>query len=371
MYPYWILAFIFIFLCVIDIYATGKNSKIIKTYIFFIAVTMLIVFAGIRGDGTGKDDLMYRDSFVQIVQNHHVLSLAQTIPIYKYEPLTTMLMYYIAYLTSNPSVFFLIYAFLTVSINAYTYKKFSNHYLTALAIYSSYIFIMKDLNQIRFGLSSSLFVLFLCLLHNNKIKSSIAIILSITAHLTAMAGLIMVPLRKVSQSKKLPYLIILISLPLGLIGGKHLFSSIFSYLPGAVNGYLNNSPDDASELSGGILSLINIKNFIFLVLFLYVWENDKDNNNNSLFYFLTLCFTIGISIRIVFSDFSVIGGRVSLLFLQVEPLLLAMTLSKIRIKKIYSLIFILFICTYYYYHDTIQRSDYIFGYSISEDAKII
>ncbi len=67
-----------------------------------------------------------------------------------------------AWLTSlfshNASVFLFVFCAIAVSINTYFFKKMSPYPVLALALYSAHIFINKDINQIRFGLSSALFL---------------------------------------------------------------------------------------------------------------------------------------------------------------------------------------------------------------------
>lgn len=241
---YWYLWFYFVMLSILTCVSLGRDEiytgkgKVLSNYFYLLSVVILIAFAGLRGIHTGVDDWMYRGSFTELTQKINTISLHNIIEQFKYEPLTTFLMYVVSLFTNNPDIFMLCYAALSVFINAYTYKKFSPLFLISIAIYSSHLFINKEMNQIRFGLSSALFVLSVCFYSQGKYKYTLFFqVLAILAHQTAIAGCIIFLLKFIPIKRYLPFILVLISIPLGVIGGKILFGTYFAYLPQNVSNY--------------------------------------------------------------------------------------------------------------------------------------
>lgn len=119
-----------------------------------------------------------------------LFTLGNIIGYFRYEPLTTLIMYLTSCVTRNPGVFLFIYASISIAINAITYKKSSPLIFVSLAVYACHLYINKDMNQIRFGLASALYVLSLLYQSERKyIQCGLLFILACLAHETAYAGI--------------------------------------------------------------------------------------------------------------------------------------------------------------------------------------
>lgn len=376
MLPYWYLSFFFIVMIFFDVYlrndevAHVKYNKQILLYLYILSVIVLIFFGGIRGAGTGVDDSMYRITFSEIEQKSVMLSIGDIINQYKYEPITTIVMMAVSIFTKNADIFIFAYLLISVFINSYTYKKYSPLFLISLAVYSSHLYLNKDLNQIRFGLSSALFVLSMCYLHENKYtKSIIFIVMAALSHQTALAGVVMYLVRPFVKWKYMPFLIVLICIPLGFLGGKNIFGWAFGYLPQIVSNYQGTEFDTEIPL----VSVANIKNvfFVFIFCFFLLDKNGKLSTEQiGLSYILILVYAIGAGVRMVFHDFSIIGGRVGNLFLHVEPLLISLLCFRLIKYRFLMVIFIVSIIMYYFYYNTIANPQSLMGYKVSDTFNI-
>lgn len=156
----------------------------------------------------------------------------------------------------------------------------------------------------------------------------------------------------------------LAAIPIGIIGGKSLILdhvSLFSNLAGRVNSYEGTEFDTVIP----VFSLGNIKNIVFICLYVYfVFDGKKVSNENRIAYGLIVFYAIGASVRVTFSDFSIIGGRVGNLFLQVEPIVLSLIIYKIK-NKYLGMLFLFGVVTYYLLYNTVLSVQSITGYDIS------
>ncbi|HDS1151430.1 TPA: EpsG family protein [Pluralibacter gergoviae] len=376
MLPYWGICFYFIIMLFVDLYSANKNTsgnqynKVIVSYLFFCSCAVLVIFGGIRINGTGVDDWMYRESFNEISNKTITLSITSIIEQYKYEPVTTFFMDVVAQFTKNADIFMFVYLMISVSINSYAYKKYTPLILVSLAIYSSHLYLNKDLNQIRFGLSSALFVLSLCFYSESKYyKVVIFMVLACLTHQTALAGIIVLFLNPLLKWRFLPIILVLCSIPLGVIGGKVLFGGFFGYLPQVVSSYQGTDFDTDIP----IFSIANFKNIIFIFIFCYYLSDEKYCSSGQAQKFsrlMIIIYAIGASVRIVFHDFSIIGGRVGNLFLHVEPLLISLLASKFLKHRFIVLSALIAILIYYYYYNTYLNPQSLLGYGVSNTFKI-
>lgn len=365
---YWTMSYFLLFFSFAELMLKkGKISKnVITIYIFLVATLMLIVVSGIRGPGTGIDDSQYVSFFNNSANQFSLFGFDITSKIYRYEPLFSFIAYMVSFFSHNGYVFLFFISLISISANATVFYKYSPLILCSLCLYSAHLYINKDLNQIRFGLCSAFGVLFLFALVNKKwIYCVLWFFLSVNSHATGYALILLIPFIFIKDRKIIPLCILLLSIPIGFIGGKKLiFSSLHlaSSLGDRIAGYEGTVFDTVTP----VLSLGNIKNIVFVIFFIFVyWRGGKIQATDKIPYWLLLIYSIGGAIRIMFSDFSILGGRVGNLFLQVEPLLLSFLILKI--KKKYIAMFILFaMVTYYLIYNTVTTAQSISGYSISD-----
>ncbi len=363
MYPFYYMAFVMVNFAIIDIYLGGSDKKSINKwveyYIFIGLCILLIYFAGSRGIGTGYDDLQYRYAFSDIATKSTSIDLNKIVSLFRYEPITTLIMYVVSIFTKDAGVFLLVYAAITITINAISYKKVSPLIILSLAVYSSHLYINKDLNQIRFGLASALFVLSVIYYSERKYFISIIIfILAFLSHQTAFAG-VLVLFSGVIRKRYTPLYIVLVSFVFGVIGSKVLLGGAINLIPQSALSYEGTVYDTVLP----VFSISNIKNLIFVYLYCtYLIKDDAREQKDNIKYVLIFCFAVGAGVRIFFSDFSIIGGRVGNLFLQVEPILIAMLCYSFVKNKIISVAISIFVILFYIYYNTILNPQSVHGY---------
>ena len=153
------------------------------------------------------------------------------------------------------------------------------------------------------------------------------------------------------------------AIPLGLVGGKKLFLDSLGIVPvigDRAMGYSGTVFDAASPVFG----LANLKNIAFIAFFTVVYFRQPIKEEDRIAYILFIAYSAGAAVRIVFSDFSILGGRVGNLFLHCEPLLLAFLMMRIRnVLLNFGLLFAM--TSYYLAYNTILSVQSINGYSIA------
>ncbi|WP_241647865.1 EpsG family protein [Rosenbergiella metrosideri] len=336
-------------------------------FLFVSSVVAIIIFAGARGVGTGYDDLQYRYAFNEIAEKSVTLGLSQILSLFRYEPITTLLMYITSLFSKSADVLLMTYATISIMITSLTYKKVSPYILISLCIFSAHLLINKDMNQIRFGIASALYVYSLTFLSEKKIKLFIVIyLLSVLSHQTATAGLLVV-FSQIYKRKYLPFYIVVLSVLLGLIGSKFFLGKFENFIPQTALAYEGSEYD--TELP--IFSISNFKNIVFVYIYCkYLINNDSLKIKWEIRYILVFAFSIGAGIRIFFNDFSIIGGRVGNLFLQIEPILISMLIFEFKKYKVLMLTLCLMIVIYYLLYNTIINPQSIHGYVLDNTFNI-
>lgn len=361
-----ILSFTILRLLLVNQYDKPKWTYL-DTYVYCTLVLFLIVLGGIRGPGTGIDDTQYLEFFRGFNKTTDVFGLFKAMSIYRYEPVTYIIALASGVFSNSAFVFLLIYCACSVLFNAIIYKKYSPYPLVSLVVYFSHLYINKELNQIRFGLASAFFVMFVILYANRfLLYSLIFFMLSILTHYSAAAGILVVPALFVCREKRFfPLYILLLSIPIGIVGGKTLLTLLHLDLP-IISEKLGMYEGTKFDYSYGIFSLGNLKNIIYCFIFcLYLLKDKGFEKGYSLKYALVICYAIGGSFRIAFSDFGDVGTRLGNLFLHVEPILIAFMFSSIP-KRIIPVAFFIFTVVYYLFYNLLSQGEHpILGYSIS------
>ncbi|MEJ5114504.1 EpsG family protein [Erwinia billingiae] len=364
---YWIISYTILVFCIFELATINQLNDVrvkrVLNWMFLVVSIMLIFFGGMRGDNSGIDDGQYLSFFHDFSSQLHVNNYSAITAIYRYENLFMVLAWLVSFISKESYYFLFFVCIIAVSTNAYCFKKYSPLVLCSLCLYSAHLFINKDMNQIRFGLSSCFAIVSICLAANRKMLFAfVFFILSTQSHSTGWTLLLLVPFLYLSERKYLPLLMIFCSLPLGLIGGKKLFLDSLGIVPDLGDramGYQGTNFDQASPVFG----LANLKNIAFIGFFTFYYFKEGIKEDDRLAYILLIAYAIGASVRITFSDFSILGGRVGNLFLHVEPILLAFLMM--RFRNLWLNFFVLFAMTSYYLaYNTILSVQSIIGYSV-------
>lgn len=364
---YWIISYTILVFCIFELGAINQldNAKVkpVINWMFLIVSITLIFFGGMRGDNSGIDDGQYLSFFHDFSSQLQVNNYAQITDTYRYEKLFMLLAWLFSFFSKESYYFLFFICVVSVSTNAYCLKKYSPLVLCSLCLYSAHLFINKDMNQIRFGLASCFAIMSICLAANRRMLLALLFfILSTQSHSTGWTLLLVVPFLFIRERKYFPLLMVFCAIPLGLVGGKKLFLDSLGIVPDLGDramGYEGTNFDQASPVFG----LANLKNIAFIALFTFYYFKEGIKENERMAYILLIAYAIGAGVRITFSDFTILGGRVGNLFLHVEPILLAFLMM--RIRNLLLNFFILFAMTSYYLaYNTIISVQSISGYSV-------
>ncbi|MBE5252412.1 EpsG family protein [Mixta mediterraneensis] len=377
MAPYWYLSGFLLLISLVEILLKkDERTTHILTYLLCIATLTLIIFGGIRGPGTGMDDYQYRSFFDDFIQRIQVNGFFNTVAFFRYEPLIFAIAWITSLISHNSSAFLLVFSLLAVATNATFFKKMSPYPIMALALYSAHIYINKDMNQIRFGLSSALFLGVLWTIYVKRYWLAFGFfILSFLSHNTAVMVVTIIPFLFIRESRWWPVIIIIVSIPLSKIGGMGFVNLIAGHLGslGERAASYNHDNSVAAE-TGSVFSISNLKNVALVFIFVYyMLGNQLKRDNYDVFrlnYLLILTFAIGGGIRIFFYNYSS-GARLSNYLLQVEPIILTSLIyqSKRVLKPAFFVMFVFFL-VYYLYYNTISLKQAVVGYEVAREFKL-
>ncbi len=373
---YWYVSIFISAIAMVEVFLSKQENTIkLRLYLFILCVFLLFTFGGIRGLGTGLDDFQYRSFFTEFRAKIAVEGLLQTISDFRFEPGIYLIAYPVSVFTKNPDIFMYVFCLIAVCVNAYYFKKLSPLPTVALAIYSAHLFINKDINQIRFGLSSAFFLGFVYHVYNkNKLKSLWLFILSFISHATGITA-ILIPLALIIRKNKyIPTIIVLASIPIAFMGSQIIISVLSEHLGALGERAMSYSNRDSAQ-EQGILTLSNIKNIILVIVFSYILLSNKLKNENpekfSFFYILVISFAIGSGLRIALQDYAS-GGRLANYLLQTEPVLISICIYETKkLKKMAAIVITLMMVLYYLYYNTIAHNQSIEGYTVSPTFQIV
>lgn len=371
---YWVISYTLLVFCLFELATinqlTQPKTKIIITYFFFIGTAVLILLAGMRGPNSGIDDWQYLGFFHDFSRQTSMSGFDAVADIYRYENVFMLLAWVLSWFTHESYYFLLFIAFIAISTNAWIFKKYSPLILCSLCLYSAHLFINKDMNQIRFGLSSAFAVAAICTAAGRRyFLAVIFLLLSSQSQSTGFVTVVIAPFLFIKERRYFGILMVFAAIPLGLVGGKKLFLDSLGIVP--------NLGDRAMAYSGTefdaalpVFSLANFKNIAFIIFFTVVYfRKPIIEAKDRLVYVLLIAYSSGAAIRIIFSDFSILGGRVGNLFLHTEPLLLAFLMTRIR-NPILNFLLLAGMTTYYLAYNTILSVQSVNGYSIAPIFKI-
>ncbi|MEZ3499145.1 EpsG family protein [Pantoea sp. KPR_PJ] len=376
MAPYWYISGFLLLVSIVEILLKkDERTTHILTYLLCIAAATLVVFGGIRGLGTGMDDYQYRSFFTDFINRIQVNGFAETVAFFRYEPLIFVLAWLTSLVSHNADIFLFVFCLLAVSVNAVFFKKMSPYPILALALYSAHIFINKDMNQIRFGLSSALFLGVIWYIYLKRYWMALAFtLLSFFSHNTAVMVVTLIPFLFIRDSRWWPVAIILLSIPASKVGGTSFIALISSHLGSLgerAEGYSNETSNTGE---GSIFSVSNLKNIMLVFIFVYFLLSNEIKKYHyqqyRLNYLLVLTFAIGGGIRIFFYNYSS-GARLSNYLLQVEPIILASLVYQVRpmLKPAMFAMFAFFL-VYYLYYNTISLKQAVVGYEVAQEFRL-
>ncbi|MXP58559.1 EpsG family protein [Pantoea sp. Taur] len=376
MAPYWVISGLLLLISLSElIVKKDERTSGLMLYLLCIATAILIVFAGIRGLGTGMDDLQYRTFYTGFIQSLQINGFSATVELFRYEPLIFAIAWLTSLISSNADTFLFVFSILAVVTNAVFFRKMSPYPILALALYSAHIYINKDMNQIRFGLSSALFLGVLWCLYLKRYLGAFGFfLLSFFSHNTGIMVVTVLPFLFIRQWRYWPVLIIFLSIPMSKFGGTNFISLISAHMGAMGERAEGYSAEASNTADGSIFSVSNLKNIMLVCMFVYFMLSDELKRNNAeqwrFNYLMIVTFALGGAIRIFFYNYSS-GARLSNYLLQVEPILLTSLIYQSRqlLKPAMFAMFSFFL-VYYLYYNTISQKQAVVGYEVAQEFKI-
>lgn len=318
------------------------NFIVKKEYLLFLFFSIFIGMI-VAGRGDTRDTFAYYEVFKRI-DSYNLLSPVQFYEKSGMEIGFGWYSYLISLFTNSPYILFLIISFFTF---VYIYKTSVNvgsAFFPMILLYlSSGYFFIQQFMQIRQGLAIPLALYAISLIINKK-KINLGFIffslLSVSFHQSA-AVLLFVALVFYYFSIRLNLKLIYFKLISFLVFIVFVFLSKFVLIDLLIttSGRVESYSDSEYAEAVGLFRLPNIKSFLTFILMLVFF--DEKMYRNKLITVFYLLFVVGVALRIGFSDFGILSGRLAISFTFTEIFILPFIFKKLG--KMWMLFFLTFI----------------------------
>ena len=220
-----------------------------------------------------------------------------------------------------------IFAFLSITINLYYFRKFTVYFILAFLIYLSHEVIHHEWIQIRSGLVSALLLPMIYALKNkNFLLYFLLFIFSLSIHYISVFSLLLIFANYKYKTISIIYIFFL-SLLLNIVGGAGIilnFLSSLSFVPPRVELYLNW---DKHNYQVSFLHPKLIQQIITSVILIYMYRRFPSFRKN---YLIINTYILATFFLLAFSDFAILAFRSSSHFICVEPILLTLFIPYIK-----------------------------------------
>jgi hypothetical protein len=311
------------------------DNKKLKLSIFILSAIFLIFISGLRGPGVDLDytsyEYMFDDPYFIVEPTFHLISWIVH-----------------NFFHSNIIFLFLIYAFFGVGFKFIAIYELSKLWFLSLMIYFTNLYSLHELTQIRVGVASGIFLISLKYLEEDNFRKYIfCTLIAFLFHYSSLIMLFLWPFNKIIK-KRILYFIIPISYFFSLIGA-NLFYNI--PIPG-----IQEKLDlllKAQDLGDDFTKPINIFNYYQILricifyFFLYYYELLK--KRNKYFHILLTLYCFSLAVVALFSNFQVIGFRISQFLGVVEIILFPMIYYIFKEKLISRSLVILYSILHFVY----------------------
>lgn len=224
--------------------------------------------------------------------------------------------------------FSVVFAFLSVFITVYAFNKFGWSVSAAVLLYFSHNYFLKEMGQIRNGLSSAILLMAFYYLKNfeNK-KYFLSVMLASFMHSAALVFF----LAYFAIKRSFPFLFVLLvfAFVLGAVGWLDMVLGLVGqYLPSRLNDYIGT--EYYSNI--GLSNPQTVKQMIFCILFFLIFvefsKNKKFSNDMAVvsFGYAVKIYMASVFFLLIFVEFDLLARRMASYFAIVEPVMLAQCL---------------------------------------------
>lgn len=303
------------------------KEYLLNTALYWIFVVVLILFAGLRI--MGPDYESYREIYTTLQKpnswnNWSVITIE---PGFK-------LLFSIFKTTSFQMALFAT-ALIAVLLKATFLKKYSPYPILSLAVYFTAIFLIKEMGQIRHGISMGIILWSFAALFENKRNRFL--LLNIVAILCHWSAFCVLPLYFFAQKKIPSYLYIaflIVILAMVFFNFTGLIAQVIDLVPiagieGRASMYLSENGSFSEKL--GINSTFILLLIIMLVMLLF---RDKLEKKYKYFDSILNIYLLGIFYFGFFNSISEFAQRLTIYFRMIDILILPMIVSIFRYEKV-------------------------------------
>lgn len=274
----------------------------ISTFVIFIIGIVLVLLAGFKPIGIDRDSFNY----INMIQApFSVDNLYLREPAFNLIQIINNILF-----KSSTTTFFVIFAFLGVTMKLMAIIRGSLYPVLSLAIYVFFYYILHDLTQIRVGVASGLFLLAINdRVHGRNKKALIKTLTAVCFHYSALMALVIFAINKNKINKGL-YLLLPI---IGIASSLFLNATVLSFVAQIVPDFLSlKMLSYLSVQKNDMLNQINVFNFyysallvIYSSLILFIGVNINKNDiiyikllGLGLFFFYAMSFIPVMAFRI-------------------------------------------------------------------------
>lgn len=293
---------------------TEKLSKEVKTYIYVFSyipiIFILLYIAGLRDITIGVDTAHYGEIF----NNPDDIEIG-----YK---LTAE---FIKYIGGGFHLFLFLFFFLSLSLKLYVFRKISLYPLLSICIYSSFWFLVYEMNGIRQGLALGFIALsYYFLIVKKNWYFYLSLLGAILFHYSALVFFPIIFIIKKKCTNLIFWIVLGIVVPFAYLGATTFILEGLGTIIGAdlrlierIISYQNNEAFNANIL----YSFSTFVRFVILfITFFFINRVHLSERTKNIFLW---CALLNISIYLLFSEVEIIATRLSLYYRFYECFFLA------------------------------------------------
>lgn len=224
--------------------------------------------------------------------------------------------------------FSVVFAFLSVFITIHAFNKFGWSVSAAVLLYFSHNYFLKEMGQIRNGLSSAILLMAFYYLKNfENIKYFFFVLLASFVHSAAL--IFSLAYFAIKRSFSFLFVLLAFAFILGAVGWLDMaLGLVGQYLPSRLNDYIGT--EYYSNI--GLSNPQTIKQIIFCILFFLIFvefsKNKKYSNDMAVvsFGYAVKIYMVSVFFLLIFVEFDLLARRMASYFAIVEPIILAQCL---------------------------------------------
>jgi hypothetical protein len=282
-----------------------------RKLLFFFAILVLFFVSAFRSE-VGLDEESYRQIYKQV--SFDIANNGFSFFSYLQEPLYILLNIFLSPLRSDQSIF-LFFASANAILMYVSYKKLTNCAVLPILIYYSHRFLHNDLNQIRQGLVSLIFLYGLLSINNKRYY--LYNIISLFIQSSSFIFFIFKPVEKYFAK---PFNVIVVLIFVFFFSTLINLDAVFNLLP-ETSKILFYLQDERFNYSRNLFSDFTFLKSLLILSFM-IFKYNSLEKMWTYFPLLFSTYTFGIFVMILFQKIAIFSGRISTLFFTVEPIII-------------------------------------------------